>query len=85
MKSAIVCLILVAISYAHVEMKAIYAHDVEMKENPTPTTQCVIPAKVQKPAPLFSAEAVVDGQFKHISLKDYLGKYLNCFLFQKIV
>jgi alkyl hydroperoxide reductase subunit AhpC len=28
------------------------------------------------PAPQFEAEAVVDGQFKRISLKDYAGKYV---------
>jgi hypothetical protein len=30
---------------------------------------------VQKPAPAFAATAVVDGQFKDVALKDYLGKW----------
>ncbi|KII90432.1 hypothetical protein PLICRDRAFT_532294 [Plicaturopsis crispa FD-325 SS-3] len=33
-------------------------------------------ARVQQPAPGFTAEAVVDGQFKNISLSDYLGKWV---------
>ncbi|CAO3642208.1 unnamed protein product [Cunninghamella echinulata] len=36
-------------------------------------------AFVQKPAPEFTAPAVVDGQFKDISLKDYKGKYVVLF------
>jgi hypothetical protein len=37
-----------------------------------------IAAKVQKPAPAFKADAVVDGQFKSISLDNYKGNnYLN--------
>src|SRR5579871_557533 len=31
-------------------------------------------ASIQKPAPAFHAEALVDGQFSKIALKDYLGK-----------
>ena len=46
-------------------------------------------AIVQQPAPAFNATAVVEGQFKDISLSDYLGKwwdwhshhYLSPFLF----
>ena len=32
-------------------------------------------AIVQKPAPAFKAEAVVDGLFKDISLADYVGQW----------
>jgi len=38
-------------------------------------------AKVQKPAPSFSADAVVNGQFKSVSLDDYKGKYLVVFFY----
>jgi alkyl hydroperoxide reductase subunit AhpC len=31
---------------------------------------------IQKPAPDFKGTAVVNGQFKDISLADYKGKYL---------
>eukprot|EP00762_Andalucia_godoyi_P005867 ANDGO_06950.mRNA.1 Peroxiredoxin len=33
-------------------------------------------AVIQKPAPLFKATAVVDGQFKEVSLDQYRGKYV---------
>ncbi len=33
-----------------------------------------MPAQVQKPAPYFKAEAVVNGQFGNVSLSDYWGK-----------
>jgi peroxiredoxin (alkyl hydroperoxide reductase subunit C) len=36
-------------------------------------------AQVQKPAPAFTAPAVVDGDFKDISLSDYKGKYVVLF------
>ncbi|KAI8071812.1 thioredoxin-like protein [Gongronella butleri] len=36
-------------------------------------------AQVQKPAPEFTATAVVDGDFKEISLSDYKGKYVVFF------
>jgi len=38
-------------------------------------------ATVQKPAPDFSATAVVDGQFKTIKLSDYRGKYVILFFY----
>ncbi|KAL6069342.1 cTPxI [Balamuthia mandrillaris] len=38
-------------------------------------------AQVQKPAPSFSAQAVVDGDFKTLSLSDYAGKYLVLFFY----
>ncbi len=37
--------------------------------------------KIGKPAPEFKATAVVDGNFKDISLKDYKGKYLVLFFY----
>lgn len=39
------------------------------------------PAKVQAPAPDFQGKAVINGQFKDISLKDYTGKYLVLFFY----
>merc|ERR1719283_4689 len=38
-------------------------------------------AQVQKPAPGFTAQAVVDGQFKEISLSDYQSKYLVVYFY----
>ena len=35
----------------------------------------------QQPAPQFSGTAVVNGQFKDISLEDYRGKYLVLFFY----
>ncbi|RMZ96292.1 peroxiredoxin-2-like isoform X2 [Brachionus plicatilis] len=37
--------------------------------------------QIGKPAPYFKATAVVDGQFKEISLDDYKGKYLVLFFY----
>ncbi|XP_076758763.1 peroxiredoxin 2 [Xylocopa sonorina] len=39
-----------------------------------------VPA-IQKPAPAFSGTAVVNGQFKDISLSDYKGKYVVLFFY----
>lgn len=36
---------------------------------------------LQKPAPQFKGIAVVDGQFKEISLEDYKGKYVILFFY----
>ncbi|XP_075218778.1 peroxiredoxin 2-like [Lycorma delicatula] len=36
---------------------------------------------LQKPAPQFSGTAVIKGQFKDISLKDFAGKYLVLFFY----
>ncbi|EFA05664.1 peroxiredoxin 2 [Tribolium castaneum] len=36
---------------------------------------------LQKPAPVFKGTAVVDGQFKEISLKDYSGQYVVLFFY----
>lgn len=38
-------------------------------------------AIVRKPAPAFKAEAVVDGQFKTLSLEDFKGKYFVLFFY----
>ncbi|GMR36241.1 hypothetical protein PMAYCL1PPCAC_06436, partial [Pristionchus mayeri] len=38
-------------------------------------------AFVGKPAPDFSAQAVIDGEFKTVSLKDYKGKYVILFFY----
>lgn len=38
-------------------------------------------AQIRKPAPAFSGTAVVDGQFKDISLEDYKGKWLVLFFY----
>lgn len=38
-----------------------------------------IVAQVQKPAPEFTLPAVVDGEFKDVSLSDYKGKYVVLF------
>lgn len=39
-----------------------------------------VPA-LQKPAPNFKGTAVVNGEFKDISLSDYSGKYLVLFFY----
>ncbi|KCV69538.1 peroxiredoxin-2 [Fonticula alba] len=36
---------------------------------------------IRKPAPAFTAKALVDGEFKQISLSDYLGKYVVLFFY----
>ncbi|XP_046406509.1 peroxiredoxin 1-like [Ischnura elegans] len=38
-------------------------------------------AKVRQPAPAFKGVAVIDGQFKEISLSDYKGKYVVLFFY----
>ncbi|KAI6177508.1 hypothetical protein M3Y97_00915200 [Aphelenchoides bicaudatus] len=38
-------------------------------------------AFIGKPAPSFTAEAVVDGKFKSVSLSDYKGKYVVLFFY----
>jgi hypothetical protein len=37
--------------------------------------------RVRAPAPDFSAQAVVNGDFKNVSLKDYKGKWLVLFFY----
>ena len=48
------------------------------------TSSSLLAAQVQKPAPAFKAQAVVDGQFKEVSLEDYKVSseceiYAGCF------
>ncbi|XP_065174782.1 peroxiredoxin-2-like [Sycon ciliatum] len=38
-------------------------------------------AQIQQAAPVFKGQAVVDGQFKEISLSDYAGKYVVFFFY----
>jgi len=45
------------------------------------TSSRLLAAQVQKPAPAFKAQAVVDGQFKEVSLADYLGKYVVVYFY----
>jgi alkyl hydroperoxide reductase subunit AhpC len=49
-------------------------HHQPMISNLPPVTNTLV--QIQKPAPQFSGTAVVNGQFKSISLKDYKGKYV---------
>ncbi|XP_055385544.1 peroxiredoxin 1 [Condylostylus longicornis] len=37
--------------------------------------------QIQKPAPNFKGQAVIDGQFKEINLNDYKGKYVVLFFY----
>ena len=37
--------------------------------------------QIGKPAPNFKGQAVVNGEFKEIELKDYKGKYLVVFFY----
>merc|ERR1712061_582883 len=45
------------------------------------TSSSLLAAQVQKPAPAFKAQAVVDGQFKEVSLEDYKGKYVVVYFY----
>jgi len=42
---------------------------------------CTRYPQIGKPAPVFQGTAVVDGQFKEISLSDYAGKYVILFFY----
>jgi putative cytosolic thioredoxin peroxidase len=44
-------------------------------------TNTVLCPQIGKPAPDFSSTAVVNGQFKKVSLSDYKGKYLVLFFY----
>ena len=57
-------------------------------KNPFASTKCLSTsarlmdkARVQHPAPEFKGQAVIDGQFKEISLEDYKGKWLVFFFY----
>lgn len=39
-----------------------------------------MPALVQRPAPTFTAEAVVEGRFINVNLQDYLGQWCMFFI-----
>lgn len=41
----------------------------------------LLAASIQQPAPSFKGTAVVNGDFKEISLSDYKGKYLVLFFY----
>jgi len=53
----------------------------EIKTRGIFTSSRLLAAQVQKPAPAFKAQAVVDGQFKEVSLADYLGKYVVVYFY----
>ncbi len=38
-------------------------------------------ARIGQPAPFFRCQAVVNGDFKEVSLSDYKGKYLVLFFY----
>lgn len=42
---------------------------------------CIILISVSKPAPDWESTAVVNGEFKELKLKDYLGKYVVFFFY----
>ena len=52
-----------------------------IQAKPFSTSPALLAAQVQKPAPAFTAQAVVDGQFKEVSLSDFLGKYVVVFFY----
>ena len=41
----------------------------------------LLQAQVQKPAPPFTAQAVVNGQFKEVSLSDFKGQYVVVYFY----
>ena len=43
----------------------------QIKSRYLSSSSSLLAAQVQKPAPAFKAQAVVDGQFKEVSLEDY--------------
>lgn len=45
------------------------------------TGQSLLAAQIQQPAPNFKGTAVINGEFKEISLKDFQGKYLVLFFY----
>lgn len=51
------------------------------RSNLSTTSVILQKAQVQKAAPDFKGQAVVNGQFKQISLKDYHGKWLVFFFY----
>src|SRR3954468_17295960 len=47
----------------------------------SPRSQSAMPALVTKEAPDFTADAVVNGEFKTVRLSDYRGKYVVLFFY----
>ena len=45
------------------------------------TSSSLLSAAVTKPAPHFEGQAVVNGDFKQLSLPDFKGKYLVLFFY----
>ncbi|RLN92386.1 hypothetical protein BBJ28_00012460 [Nothophytophthora sp. Chile5] len=52
-----------------------------MAENHPPSPAKAMVLTIRKAAPEFTADAVVDGEFKSISLSDYKGKYVVLFFY----
>jgi len=66
---------------AHINEPTTYQAQLPGAVTPPPqqalqTTTQTTKAVVQRLAPDFEGEAVVDGEFKHVKLSDYFGKYL---------
>jgi len=57
------------------------ASNTVLKARNLSSTPINLAAQVQKPAPAFKAQAVVDGQFKEVSLADYQGKYVVVYFY----
>ena len=66
-------------------MAALLARTVARSLAPTSiramSTETAQPLFVRKAAPTFTAEALVGSEFKQLSLKDYLGKYVVLFFY----
>jgi len=59
-------------------MKAVYGNEPAKTEE---VKECTQLAKVQKHAPAFTADSVINGEFKTITLNDFKGKYLVIFFY----
>ena len=62
-------------------MNIIYHIYVYFQTRSLSTSGNLFQAQVQKPAPNFTAQAVVNGQFKEVSLSDYKGKYVVVYFY----
>lgn len=56
-------------------------HCVSIPEPNNSSESIKMAPQLQKKAPGFKGTAVIDGQFKEISLDDYKGKYLVVFFY----
>jgi len=74
---ATVCRTSASIDSTH--MKA--QNNQHQRDSAESSESCTPLARVQKHAPHFSAEAVVNGEFKTVSLDDFKGKYLVIFFY----